>query len=63
MKVYSIGASSFHGTYSAGRFVADSVEEAIEKAKEQYRNSPLGRSLKDVGAFRFYVTKEERDEH
>jgi hypothetical protein len=59
MKVYAIGASSMTATYSAGKFVADSAEEAIEKAKENYRKSPVGRDFKDVGAFRFYVTTEE----
>jgi len=60
MKVYTVGASNFSGTYSAGKFAAESRQEAIEKAQNKYRNSPLGRDLKDVGAFRFYITNEER---
>ena len=49
------------GTYNAGRFCAESIEEAIEMAREAYRNSSLGRTLKDVGAFRFYERAEEAE--
>jgi hypothetical protein len=58
--VYKIGASNFHGTYDAGSFVAESKEEAIDKARNSYRNSSTGRSLNDVGAFRFYVQESMR---
>jgi hypothetical protein len=44
-----------HATYNAGRFVANSPEEACEMAREDYRRSSLGRSLKDAGAFRFFT--------
>lgn len=60
MKVYKIGASNFYGTYDAGTFVAESEAEAIEKARERYRTSDLGRALNDTGAFRFYVKSSER---
>jgi hypothetical protein len=59
MKSYEISASNMTATYGAGKFIANSAAEAIEKAKEKYRKSPVGRELKDVGAFRFYVTDEE----
>lgn len=55
MKEYKVRASSFSASYNAGRFCAESPEEACERAKEDYRNSALGRHAKDVGAFRFYV--------
>ena len=58
MKVYSIGASNMSATYSAGKYIAESRDEAIQKARENYRRSPLGRALRDVGAFRFYITDE-----
>lgn len=59
-RLYEIGASNLHGTYNAGRFVAETPEEAIEQARERYRLSGLGRALKDVAAFRFYVKGSER---
>lgn len=55
MKQYKVMASSMTATYSAGIFVANSKDEAIEAAKDNYRNSSLGRQLKDVGSFRFYT--------
>ena len=48
-------------TYDAGRFVANSAREACEMAKRAYANSPLGRQLKDVGAFRFYTIRKESE--
>jgi len=54
-KEYKVMASSFRGTYTAGRFVAASAADAIEAARANYRNSDLGRTMKDVGAFRFYT--------
>lgn len=50
-------ASNFYATYTAGTYVAQSPAEAVEMAKDDYRNSSSGRALKDVGAFRFYVAK------
>lgn len=50
-----VQASSLHGTYSAGVFDTDTDAEAIEQARESYGRSGLGRTLKDSGAFRFYV--------
>jgi len=60
VKLYVIGCANFHATYDAGRFVAESPEEAIEKARARYRTSDLGRMLNDVAAFRFYVKSVER---
>ena len=56
-KLYRIGASNFYGTYDAGTYVADSAAEAIEMAKADYRESTAGRTMKDVGAFHFYVKR------
>jgi len=55
MREYKVMASSMTATYSAGRFFASSPREACQKAHDHYRDSQLGRMLKDVGAFRFYV--------
>lgn len=52
---YKVRASSLTGTYNAGRFVAESAQEACEMARESYRRSALGQQLKDVGAFRFFT--------
>ena len=60
MKLYRVGASNMNATYNAGSFVADSPEEAKEKAREAYRNSPMGRQFKDVGGFRFFIKSTER---
>lgn len=59
MKQYNVKASNFHGTYSAGRFCAENAEEAKQMARDEYRNSGLGRALKDVGAFRFWIASDE----
>lgn len=56
-KLYRVKASSMVATYTAGTFVADSPAEACEMARDHYRDSDLGRTLKDVGAFRFYATE------
>lgn len=48
-------------TYNAGVFCTDSDQEAIEQAREKYSTSSLGRQLKDIGAFRFYVAGRGRD--
>lgn len=55
---FKVMASSMTGTYSAGRFVAESAEDACDQARADYRNSGTGRALKDAGAFRFYTVSE-----
>lgn len=50
-----VRASSMSATYNAGVFCTATDAEAIQQAREQYRDSTLGRSMKDVGAFHFYV--------
>lgn len=55
---YKVMASNMAATYAAGRFIADSATDACEQARISYRDSPLGRSLKDAGAFRFYTVSE-----
>lgn len=65
-KEFKVMASSFIGTYTAGRFVAESAEDAIDQARQKYRDSQLGRTMQDVGAFRFYTVSEfphEREDH
>ena len=56
-----VKASSMSATYSAGVFCTATDGEAIEQAREAYQNSGLGRSLKDVGAFRFYIAGRGKD--
>jgi hypothetical protein len=60
MKLFTVGAANMSASYEAGRFVAESKEEAIEKARTRYATSSLGRQLNDAGAFRFYVTDEQK---
>lgn len=50
-----VKASSMTATYNAGIYRTASDSEAIEQAKDWYRNSDGGRALRDIGAFRFYV--------
>lgn len=50
-----VRASSMSATYNAGVYCTESDAEAIEQAREHYADSPLGRALRDAGAFRFYV--------
>lgn len=50
-----VRASSLSATYTAGIFCTETDTEAIEQAKEEYATSSLGRQMRDVGAFRFYV--------
>jgi hypothetical protein len=57
VKVYRVKASSMTATYTAGVYAANSPQEACEQAQEEYRRSDLGRTLRDVGAFRFYATE------
>lgn len=63
MRQYLVKASNLHATYTAGRFVADSPQDAIEQARDEYRRSPLGRSLNDIGGFRFWISTEEHREN
>lgn len=55
MKEYKIMASNFSATYSAGRYCAETPQQAIEQARQDYARSPLGRTMRDVNGFRFYV--------
>lgn len=56
-----VKAANFHGTYNAGVFDTDTDAEAIEQARESYQRSGLGRTLKDAGAFRFFVSDRGAD--
>jgi hypothetical protein len=50
-----VRCSSMTATYDAGIFCTDNDAAAVEQAREKYAESSLGRALRDVGAFRFYV--------
>ena len=58
MREYKIMASSMTGTYSAGRHCANSAAEACEMARIAYRDSILGRTQRDAGAYRFYTVSK-----
>mgnify|MGYP001614680694 FL=1 len=61
MKEYRVMASSMDATYTAGRFVAKSAQEACQMARDEYHRR-LGRILKDTGAFRFYTVSKFQHE-
>jgi len=61
MKLYTVRASSLTATYTAGRYEATSKADAIEQARNAYRDGPTGRALGDCAAFRFYVTDDDQD--
>lgn len=61
-KEYKVMANSMAATYRAGRHIADNKAEACKKARMEYAKSPVGRAIKDVGAFRFYVVAEWPDQ-
>ena len=48
-------------TYNAGVFCTETDAEAIEQARESYRACQMGRTMKDVGAFHFYVAGRGAD--
>lgn len=56
-----VKASSLSATYTAGIYYTASDEEAISQARDHYADSALGRQMKDVGAFRFYVAGRGAD--
>ena len=55
-------ASSMTATYTAGRYIAATPQEACDMAQQSYANSPLGRAMHDVGAYRFYTVSTFSDE-
>lgn len=55
---YKVRASNLTATYNAGRFVADSPEQACEMARDDYAQSPLGRQMKDARAFKFFTVSK-----
>lgn len=61
MREYLVKCSNMHATYTAGRYVADSPADAKEMARDEYRKSPLGRQLRDVGAFTFWIASDNDD--
>jgi hypothetical protein len=61
MREYLIKASNMSATYTAGRYCANSPQEACAMAREDYRNSAMGRQFKDTAAFRFWVSSDDRD--
>ena len=56
-----VKASSFSATYTAGIYCTESDAEAVEQARDAYRDSHMGRTMKDVGAFHFYVAGRGAD--
>lgn len=65
LREYKVMASSMTATYTAGRWCAESPQQACEMARRDYQNSRLGMALKDAGGFRFYVVDKfphEREE-
>lgn len=55
---FLVMASNASAVYQAGRYVARSPSEAIDMAREAYRNSNIGRKLNDTASFRFWVASE-----
>ena len=55
MKEFKVMSSNMSATYTAGKFIAETAAEAVKMARDGYRKSSLGKTLGDVGAFRFYV--------
>lgn len=62
MKEYKVMASNMFATYKAGRYTADSAEDACTMAFLAYAVSVLGRELEDADAFRFYTVDKWPDE-
>ena len=62
MREYKVMASSLGGTCTAGKYVAETAQEAIQQARAVYVKSPLGRRFKDVGGFQFYIVDQFSDE-
>lgn len=56
-----VKASNMSATYTAGVFCTESDADAIQAARDSYATSPLGRQLKDLGAFRFYIAGRGAD--
>jgi hypothetical protein len=54
-KLWRVKAANMSATYTAGVYLADTAAEACELARDNYRDSALGRTLKDTGAFRFWA--------
>jgi hypothetical protein len=47
---YKVMASSMRATYTAGRWIADSPQEACDMARRHYK-----KLWSDIGSFRFYT--------
>lgn len=50
-----VKASNLYATYNAGVYCTETDAEALDQARNNYRDSSLGRTLRDVGAFNFYI--------
>jgi hypothetical protein len=55
---FKVMCSNTFGTYTAGKHIADTAEQACDMARDAYRNSSLGRHMNDVGAFRFFTVNK-----
>lgn len=58
MRPYLVKCSNTSATYTAGTYVAESAQDAMEMAREAYRVSPVGRRFQDTGAFRFWISTD-----
>lgn len=56
-----VKASNFSATYNAGIYCTETDAEAIKQARDKYRDSNMGRTMNDVGAFNFYVAGRGAD--
>ena len=57
MREFRVRAANFYATYNAGRYVAESAENAIEQAKQEGR-----RAGTHPGEFKFFVVDKFPDE-
>ena len=54
-QTYKVMASGRHAVHTSGFFTAETPQEAEEMARQAYRRSVAGWTVKDETAFRFYV--------
>lgn len=58
MEEFWVQASSLSATHNAGKYFADSPQEACDMARRDYADSPAGRNMGDVGAYWFYTVEK-----
>ena len=62
MKEYKVLAASLSAVYKVGRFIVTSKEDACQQARIAYIQSKAGRTLNDVGQFRFFCVDKFMEE-